>query len=860
MQQKDSSESINIHPADIKKSRYPGVKPFTRDERHIFFGRNNDIVNLCELIDVENLILLFSKSGLGKSSLLQAGVLPRILEERKYSPSIIRFGSYFEGKPDTLVQIATNKISVASQNTFLDTIIANENSMWYHLKSMQIVDKLEHSTSSKFILIFDQFEELFTYPKNQIAEFKKQLGDLLYSKIPQNFRYAISDIEEIAPDFLTPEMLAMLYANIEIKLVIAIRSDKLNLLNEFKDVLPNILRSSYEIKPLTTDQAREAIINPTKIENHIFDSPTFSLRNESIKKIINYLTKNSEKSIESTQLQIVCQHVENQVILRTDGNKDVIIEISPSDLGDLTNIFHNFYLNCIEAIDDEDQRLKAKIFIEDGLIIEGKRVSLDENIIHNKFGIDNEVLRKLTSFYLIRPEQNTTGNLSYELSHDTLIEPIIKEKERRLVLEKQQELQIIQAEELKKLILQKRRQRRVIFFISVLLVIISLFGYFTYNNLKIVERQRNLTDSLRIVLSAEKKKVEKSKQDIVELLKLANQLQNYDTSQSKLAHIYKGLSLFNDGRYHEASRSFDLANSYEIIAETKLMDEWIKKSDSCFILKTSADQLFKSQNYDAASKYYNLLLQLNPADKSVSDQIQKICEIGKNRNIFVPVKISDFEMVSVIGGTFLMGGTVDAEEKPVHMVRVGSFKISKFEITQKIWKKYMRSTPSLNANCDSCPVENVSWNEVQVFITEINKSTNHQYRLPTEAEWEYAARSGNLNQNWIYSGSQNILEVAVFSDNSAGKTHVVGSKKPNALGIYDMSGNVFEWCSDWFQANYYSISPSDFPSGPVQKSGEKVIRGGSYKNVQKLCRVSNRFRKSPDTRMPIIGFRLVEAN
>ena len=154
---------------------------------------------------------------------------------------------------------------------------------------------------------------------------------------------------------------------------------------------------------------------------------------------------------------------------------------------------------------------------------------------------------------------------------------------------------------------------------------------------------------------------------------------------------------------------------------------------------------------------------------------------------------------------------------------------------------------------DNLPVENVSWNDCQTFIFRLNNLTGKNFRLPTEAEWEYAARGGNRSRGYKYSGSNTLSDVAWFDDNSGSKTHPVGTKSPNELGLYDMSGNVWEWCSDWYGT--YSSSSQTNPTGPSSGSG-RVRRGGCWLNDAGLCRSSSRCDGSPDERGDYLGLRL----
>ena len=216
-----------------------------------------------------------------------------------------------------------------------------------------------------------------------------------------------------------------------------------------------------------------------------------------------------------------------------------------------------------------------------------------------------------------------------------------------------------------------------------------------------------------------------------------------------------------------------------------------------------------------------------------------------------------FTMVAVEGGTFQMGSEDrDAydSEKPVHQVTVSSFAIGQTEVTQELWEAVMGSNPSYFKGA-KLPVEEVSWNDCQTFITKLNQLTGQQVRLPTEAEWEFAARGGNSSKGYKYSGSDNIDAVAWYTSNSSRKTHEVATKAPNELGIYDMSGNVWEWCQDWYNSSYYSSSPTSNPTGPTTGSS-RVGRGGSWGSNVRSCRVSYRNYFAPDSRSYNLGLRL----
>jgi len=223
------------------------------------------------------------------------------------------------------------------------------------------------------------------------------------------------------------------------------------------------------------------------------------------------------------------------------------------------------------------------------------------------------------------------------------------------------------------------------------------------------------------------------------------------------------------------------------------------------------------------------------------------------------------EMVYVKGGCYQMGATGDdcdanPEERPAHEVCVEDFYLGKYEVTQGQWKSIMGSNTSTISTCgeDNCPVDNVSWSDVQGFISRLNsRNGGSQYRLPAEAEWEYAARSGGKSEK--FSGGKDVDSVSWNAENSGKINHPVGTKAPNGLGVYDMSGNVWEMTNDWFGSNYYSSSPRNNPTGPT--SGiDRVIRGGCRTGGSLNQRTSRRiyvYDRTGSDRGGNVGFRLL---
>ena len=256
---------------------------------------------------------------------------------------------------------------------------------------------------------------------------------------------------------------------------------------------------------------------------------------------------------------------------------------------------------------------------------------------------------------------------------------------------------------------------------------------------------------------------------------------------------------------------------------------------------------------------------LEERERLVSDNVVfKIVPSGGEKMTFTVAGVS-FTMIKVEGGTFTMGCTSEQgsdcydDEKPSHSVTLSDYYIGQTEVTQGLWKAVMGTNPSNFKSGDNYPVETVSWNDCQDFIKKLNSLLSSQlggkrFALPTEAQWEYAARGGKKSRGYKYSGSNTLSSVAWYNDNSSSSTHAVATKSANELGLYDMSGNVYEWCQDWYGS--YSSSSQTNPSNSSSGSF-RVFRGGSWNFHARRCRVSRRFYYAPTFCFYYFGLRLV---
>ncbi|TAH21218.1 MAG: hypothetical protein EAZ08_04260 [Cytophagales bacterium] len=400
-----------------KLNRYVGVAPFQPEQKDIFFGRDSDSEKLYSLVSSQQQVLLYAKSGLGKSSLINAGLLPKLSQNENLQVIQIRFGAYQEERSISPLDKMLSYLP-PSKPSFLDKIIENENSLWYRLKSWQLAQP-----NIEFLLIFDQFEEVFSYPEDQLFSFKKQMADLFYSSVPQNFRKVLQIKEKKNPDLLSQSELLLLNQSLAVKSLMSIREDRYSQMNLLADYLPDAMHNRYALAPLDREQARQAVIAPASMEGD-FNSEKFSYMPDALEKILNFLTKENTQSVETTQLQILCNRLEN---LR-------LPKITERDIPNFEDIFLQFYEESISKTDSQEQA-KVRRFVENELVKKGQRISLDELICFDF--VSKKTLELLVNTHLLRAERNNTGGISYELSHDTLVTPILQAKKKREDAEQQ---------------------------------------------------------------------------------------------------------------------------------------------------------------------------------------------------------------------------------------------------------------------------------------------------------------------------------------------------------------------------------------------------------------------------------------
>lgn len=561
-----------------KKYRYPGVKPFETTEQDLFFGRDRDIEDLLDLIWLEKLVVLFGKSGYGKSSLLNAGILPRL---EQIFPVVVRFGSYVEGQtltPLDHLRLKTDEILTNNPaGDFLDTLRLPK-TIWLQLKRKQT------RRQRRFIFVFDQFEEFFSYPMAEQYAFKEQLAELLYTEIPQ----AVRNLAETQ----NAEQQSFIATPFDVKVIYAIRADRMSLLDSMKDKLPAILNKRYELKGLTTEQARQAIMQPAGIVDDRFDTPPFEYSETALSKILTELSIGENKGIEAFQLQILCEHIESEVrngkIRDRDGNG--LPDITESELPEMSSLYENYYHRKLKEL-DLSVRQAAQMVIESGLIVEdlhtgeGRRMSVDSLALVKMFhasGVTEDLLKALANTFLIRPELNTVGGVSYEVSHDTLVAPILKSKavrkaedERLESIRKQQEAEQKAHEEAAKReeAERQRRQARLLAVAAAVGLVLALVAM-----LLAFSAQRKAQKALDEKIEADRKR------DVAEA---ANRKKDFETDlREAFGQLSGGSTCLGITTFNRLQKIVNELDDNEVKVKIRSLNEAIKKNNpTCPVLE-----------------------------------------------------------------------------------------------------------------------------------------------------------------------------------------------------------------------------------------------------------------------------------
>ncbi len=949
--------------------RYPGTHSFTAAQQLQFFGREREAKELFRLLALHPVVVLFGKSGIGKTSLLQAGLSP-LLEELQLQPVKLRLN-------DTSHSISHQLWEQFNDGEYLPLGTPDNLSL---LEYCRRFDHTVRGATMAPLLLLDQFEELFT----------------LYSELPAQREDFIDQLTELLADSRQGARAAR--DSGPVRVIISIRSDFLYLLDRLSARIPAILRCRYELSPLDEDNARLAITAPAALGGDFASAP-FTYSPAALSVIIDSLRAQSDggeksREVEAFLLQQFCQHIERKLV---EEQAPAGFEVGEAFFGGkegIDAIRDTFYAEvlakCPPAVRQAVQRL-----VEEKLISDGRRIIAERETVKRELGLTDEELLLLCRERLVR-EEPRGGSLYYELSHDTLLAPVLKAKEKRLKEEEMAELRRkaeeerqlaaraqAQAEQERALKLEAESQRaqaernerraakqtRLAVMVSLLALVLAGFAgwfYFVADKAKqkaedargaAVGAQKEAEAAKR---AAEANLAEAKKQEQKAIAATREAEKNFAAAQANLrraeqeekraraalAQVEKEKEATEaqrrlaEGNFMRAQVATEEAKAERDRAQRALEDLAGANTAVVRLLLQNTAKDVLSLNYEQA--YGNVqsaaILKAEPTavaaaalelafwygetgDQARADTMLRIAYASLNKRLDTDqalraaiesadkrvfdglmMRYYPLDTVRLAGGTFEMGckpGRDDFEEcfdrERLHNQSVRGFIVSRHETTWWQYRlfceaqKHAYGAPGWGIQGDN-PAVNVSWYDAVEYanwvserlgldaaytIDKENVDTNNTseydelkwivipqegskgYRLPTEAEWEYAARGGQEEAFAGYNDASALGDYAWYYENTRSRTEAVKGKKPNAYGLYDMSGNVWEWCWDWYGA-YPEENRIDYTgptTGPL-----RVIRGGGWFGAPRGCRVAFRGHDLPGDRGNDIGFRLARSS
>jgi len=914
--------SLNTHHLNMQR-RYPGVVPFQAHQSHLFFGRDEDIENLYDLILLEKMVVLFGKSGYGKSSLLNAGVLPRFAAAKRPAERFrvveVRFTAWTEGR--SLSPLETLRRIMGAKDA-----ADNPPTLW------ELFRQQGDTPEGRFLLVFDQFEEFFSYPPEEQRAFRWQLAELLFSTLPQSVRERTDALPEAERQrYVQP---------LQVKAVFSIRADRMSLLDGLKDALPTILHRRYELAALDRRQARAALTEPARTAGD-FASPAFSWTDAALARVLDAFARDKqgrEVGVEAFLLQVLAQNVETRVLNGSiaDRDGDGTPDVYPDDLpDDLSNIFSEYYQNKLEELPAADQPA-ARLLIEDGLVFatgegDARRLSMDADVLMQRFGAAPALLKALEDTFLVRREANTTGGYNYELSHDTLLAPVTaarkareaEEAERRRAAEEAAERERLQAEAERQRAEQRKieaaRRRNLIMGLGALALLAFAF-YQTWvarqaqhkalemtqlaqkNEAVAADKTTEAENNLRKA-EAEQKKARRALDDL-EKQAAATEAQKRIARQN-LAAADRALEQARAATADVVASLLEKARGEMLRLEYENAHATLLKAAALGRRKTEVAQALyeiafvdyhtgRTARADSLAGGIAAALGVEKGAVLASFDAGASDRVTQSHPVTTPLAAAMHaryfgSMIPIEGGSFDLKKYDWGRDTTIFAYRatVSSFHMAATETTW--WQYYLfcqasgyetPEKPGWGSEGDN-PVINVSWYDAVVYanwrsekaglqpVYEIDSTGKKEqsdwivtptaskgwangFRLPTEAEWQYAATNRGRD-DYPYAGSDSLELVGWYSQNSGNRSRPVQGLQANAPGLYDMSGNVWEWC--WDSYDSYPSAPATDWRGP-DGGGYRVHRGGGWGAGARGCRSADRNHGRPASRRDGVGFRL----
>lgn len=590
--------------------RYPGVQPFLRSQSDRFFGREEDVMRFLSMVVQERLSVLYGKSGYGKSSLLNAGIQPKLDQEtakgkRRYVAVPVRFLAADGHNDENLFEQFDFHLRRAMQAAGIapaTDAVELPPTLWGCFKSWQT------DPATVFVLLFDQFEELFSYKPEQQLAFRQQLAELLYSDYPQF-------LEENEAG-LPAETVARLAEKTNVHTVLAIRADRVSELDRMRDHLPKIRDKWFELRALPLEEAAKALTLPSALPGD-FVSPAFQFDASARKKILDFL-RDADGFIEPNQLQILAESFERRVI--SEGLRS----FDAGNLGDLRAVIARYYSDKIAGIADPAERQAVRRLCEEGLAQEGEppiRLSLHAAQIRQFFGIEAPLLAQLVDARLLRAEAGKGGGATYELPHDTLLEAVLAAKKQRLAEERaaaearaaaqrEAELEAARAEAARE---KRRRQSALLLAWGAAIAALLAVGLAFFAQQKMAQAETERNKAIQSDRLAQRAKQEAVAQSVA--AQRSDSLAQIETQKALAAEKSARL---------EAAKAKAALYEAKAASAARLLAEQGKQKAEIIRLLSEADTYQRAKLYKNARAKLEAVLKLDPDNREAQQKLHQL--------------------------------------------------------------------------------------------------------------------------------------------------------------------------------------------------------------------------------------------
>ena len=836
-------QSTQLPDKESVRRRYPGLHSFGFDrlDEQMFFGRERESKDITQRLRANRLLVLYGISGLGKTSLLQAGVFPR-LDEYDLLPLRVRFDQADLNPLERLVTDINKEVLNLNANALPDEQFAIDES------KNKVQSWWEYFKTSAFwcgdrimtpVVILDQFEEVFTLQSHDArAEIARQLGCLVNGNMPDYIKQGMRDGKYSYSD-----------ESPDVRIVLSLRIEYVGRLQELFSDIPSILNRRFILTPLVREQAQKAISEPAQknIQGVEFFTGPFRYGAPALEHLLDFLADEESGAVEPYQLQIQCQEIEDKVHKLQANSDDVVVDVGLiGDQQSMRNVVKQFYMNSIDELNhvvSQQKKLEgrtlsaglsakrtaaaARELCEFGLLSDaGHRLTLPQEQILDQFSPLTETdLSFLVDRRLLRREAKR-ASFVYELAHDSLCDPVFENRPYRLS--------------------RKARRATMVLAVTGLMLITAIAGFAWYQ----ARQAHEFSEQAR--LSAEQ-----AQQLAVQEKEALSQALNEERSRKATSEVAQSRieDLTDRIRELEEALEMSLENNLLLLDKNEQIDRALKEARELASNQTELQAKLESVQ-EQTKQTYDVLEQ---------EQTRGALTKGDGNST-----IKEPEMVHIAGGSFQMGSQATRlvwakTARPVHTVSVKPFAMSKYEVTFDDYDVFAVETGRQLPDDEGWgrgarPVINVNWEDAQAYTQWVSEQTGKHFRLPSEAEWEYAARSGSKSAYWwgdeIGDGNANCRGCSGDLKNSA--TLQVGSFKANQFGLYDTVGNVKEWVRDCWHDNY-SNAPENGKAWLEANSGDcfsRVVRGGGWADdpvkVHSATRGSNEFQAAGYD----IGFRL----